>query len=351
MELRKRQSASKAKGKQQILRKPQHSNFKWEIMKKRQSSKQDLKALNLLTGKFTANKVHRSRPSNKSSPVEKKSNMKKKIFKAAGVADNYSLSRKLDRCTRELPKVTTESRNSGIAKPKSSWQPISAQEAAPVLQPASPQQPTSVLPPRNSVISPKKHEDSTLQDSEVIHFRPLDVSVLPCSKLFTAAANGEAQMLGSLLKKGADVNIMDSVGRTILMLACEHGHLKCVNLLLKGGACVNMEGCRSYYDWNPLGLAVNNGHDAIIKLLLNKGADVNGFCPLSKGVYGTMLMLAVKQDHATVVKTLINAGADVNVVDYYGRSSLMYVCEKGNIRCAKILLKAGADVNAEGCQA
>lgn len=51
--------------------------------------------------------------------------------------------------------------------------------------------------------------------------------------------------------------------------ACNHGHLKVVELLLQHKALVNTTG---YQNDSPLHDAVKNGHVDIVKLLLSYGA-------------------------------------------------------------------------------
>ena len=60
-------------------------------------------------------------------------------------------------------------------------------------------------------------------------------------------------------------------GRHFIM-ACQNGHEAIVSLLLEKGADVN---AKNNDGWTPLHWASENGHEAIVSLLLEKGADVN----------------------------------------------------------------------------
>jgi ankyrin repeat protein len=63
----------------------------------------------------------------------------------------------------------------------------------------------------------------------------------------------------------------------------------------------------------PLWWAAENGHEAVVKVLIAAGADVN-----KSDNYGrTLLYWAVRYGHEAVVKMLIAAGADVNKADIY----------------------------------
>src|SRR5438128_1826874 len=57
--------------------------------------------------------------------------------------------------------------------------------------------------------------------------------------LFMAAKNGNAAIIESLLKAGADAKSANSAGTTPLMLAAASGMVSAVSVLLDGGADVN----------------------------------------------------------------------------------------------------------------
>jgi ankyrin repeat protein len=61
----------------------------------------------------------------------------------------------------------------------------------------------------------------------------------------------------------------------------------------------------------PLLLAVEKGHKQVVKLLLDKGADVNA----QGREYGNALCVASYGGNAAVVKMLLDKGAYVNALD------------------------------------
>jgi ankyrin repeat protein len=86
------------------------------------------------------------------------------------------------------------------------------------------------------------------------------------------------------------------------------------------------------------------GQEAVVELLLEKGADVE-----SKSRYGsqTPLLLAVGNGHKAVVKLLLEKGANVECKSRYGRRPLWYAAEKGHEAVVKLLLEKGADVECK----
>ena len=66
-----------------------------------------------------------------------------------------------------------------------------------------------------------------------------------------------------LLKRGANVESKDTEsGRTPLSLAAEYGHKAVVKLLVEKGADVES---KSRYGRTPLWWAAGNGHEAVVK--------------------------------------------------------------------------------------
>src|SRR5262245_35018644 len=95
-------------------------------------------------------------------------------------------------------------------------------------------------------------------------------------QLQEAARKGDAVAVEKLLDEGVDVNTKFRYGATALFYACDHGHVDVVKVLLDKGADLTVKD--SFYGFTPLMLAVSPAqkrkpeHTEIAKLLIAKGS-------------------------------------------------------------------------------
>jgi hypothetical protein len=102
-------------------------------------------------------------------------------------------------------------------------------------------------------------------------------------------------------------------------------------LLLDSDATIDAADSRR---WTPLMYAVVNGHAGFVRLLLEKGANVNareekGRTPL--------LLAATYGDHPTVVRALLDAGADPRAIGAGNRTALAVATARGHEQSARLL--------------
>ena len=161
--------------------------------------------------------------------------------------------------------------------------------------------------------------------------------------------------------------------QTPLSLAIENGNEDVVRVLLEAGADPNVGVSPAYDVGSHLAYAIELGEVDIVKLLLNAGADVamadadgtplqrafdSGDASLVRILVdagadtgdegGEMLFEAVRFGNAGTVAALVEAGADVNARDGSGRSMLENAIVFSDAEVVSILVEAGADVNTRG---
>ena len=156
--------------------------------------------------------------------------------------------------------------------------------------------------------------------------------------LMLAASAGHEDVV-KLLQNPANINDQDDDGHTSLSLAAENGHEAVVKLLLENSAKFTD---RDELQRTPLSLAAMNGHEAVVMLLLLEypdnvnDRDINADSPLS---------LAAGKGHEAVVKLLLENSANVDNRDFNGRSPLSLAAQNGHEAVVKLLLENSADVN------
>lgn len=101
----------------------------------------------------------------------------------------------------------------------------------------------------------------------------------------------------------------------------------------------------SFYAWQPLQMAANHNQLAVVKYLVEKGADKNYAHPVSKM---TAFHLAAFNGFEDEVKYLAASGVDINKKLKGGVSLIRVVKDEGNTKMVELLTNLG--VKDEGCE-
>lgn len=180
------------------------------------------------------------------------------------------------------------------------------------------------------------------------------------SELSVAARYGLCHMVRVLLAAGADVTLTDDFEMKPLGWAAVAGHDEVVRLLLEHR--VDQE-----KDFALL-LATCNGRETVVRVLLEYGTDVNataygtsslffaarrGDIPLVELLVNDGLSadlapfkIAVDNEHDQVVQILLDKYLDVDSRDSQGRTALHYSCANGRLFLFEQLLRRGSDPRA-----
>ncbi|WP_282039244.1 ankyrin repeat domain-containing protein [Saccharicrinis aurantiacus] len=167
--------------------------------------------------------------------------------------------------------------------------------------------------------------------------------------LFFAIMARNTKVIEALLKLGAKADGVYSANKFGLIhyfVESEHynksvinpsylGREETVDLLIKGGADLNLQGSLKV---TPLHLATQHNNFELVKLLLNRGADImvvdnDGTNAFYRAVSGNCI---------DIVNYLIQFGYDINEANNQGVTPLHYALELGHIDIAKLLLRNGS---------
>jgi uncharacterized protein len=164
------------------------------------------------------------------------------------------------------------------------------------------------------------------QNPDLIRVRPEQG---PSSLLFAVYYN-KPQIAAYLIEQGAPVDLFEASALGLLDQASQ--------LLERRPEDINVYGRDGF---QPLGLASFFGHTDLVRLFLDKGANVNTASRNTQRV--TPLHSAVAGQHLEITKSLLHQGADVNAVQEGGFTPLHGAAQNGQLEILELLLAAGAD--------
>jgi ankyrin repeat protein len=174
--------------------------------------------------------------------------------------------------------------------------------------------------------------------------------------LVAAFTAGASDTVSLLLSKGADANTADTVGVTPLIAAANVNDTAAVKLLLERGAEVNARADIGQAA-TPLMAAAHNGNAELARLLLARKASVDAVSAPRAGIVkngvvafgsATALHFAALGSNPEVVKLLLDAGAGVDAQDMRGMTPLIWSVstDRPNVEIIRMLLQKGASTSA-----
>ena len=151
-----------------------------------------------------------------------------------------------------------------------------------------------------------------------------------------AASSGDALLVSLLLENGA-VRDFDGSGMDAINRAASNGHIHMVQILLDYGANINSVQCRGRI---PFFEAARNQYMSMMRFLLDNGVD------LELAACGEdALCFAIQHGHEAVVRMLVEAGVNVDGPPEYSESEpapILIAIAHGHGRMVNLLLELGA---------
>ena len=145
--------------------------------------------------------------------------------------------------------------------------------------------------------------------------------------LLTFVRLGDITNIKTSIGSGANVNYVTRQGYTPLYESVGTGNQQIVKILLDAGAAIDVPG--DGYNGPPLVWAAVKGDVNIMKLLLEKGGNINIKHENDiKGIGGTALHKASKNKKDNAILLLIDKGADLTITNKYGQTAMDVMAEE-----------------------
>jgi ankyrin repeat protein len=141
-----------------------------------------------------------------------------------------------------------------------------------------------------------------------------------------------------LIKRDNKLASLDDKGRSALWYSADGGlEQTSAALIASGKIDLNSKDSRGY---SALAQAVGKGHTAIVRKLIDQGADIN----IRTNAGNTILMLAILAKNSDIVQLLLTQAVDINARDNVGDTALMLAAGSGQNEILEKLIDAGADM-------
>lgn len=176
-----------------------------------------------------------------------------------------------------------------------------------------------------------------------------------------------------LIEKGANINITDIEGNSLLYWAAKNDYKDIVELLIRNGAKINIV---EKDGWTVLAWAIEKNYPDIVDLLIDNGVDIfqrhqeqntllhwsaywgyqqisekllkKGLNPNSPNQYlETPIHYIALNGNPNLGSLLIQNGGNTNYINFLSATPLHYASAKNNIEIMKLFIKNQANVNAK----
>lgn len=167
--------------------------------------------------------------------------------------------------------------------------------------------------------------------------------------LMVAALEGCSGAVRKLIELGAEVNCHNSLESALLLLCGRtnkrQARLEILQMMLDAGACP--DGIENSMGWTPLHKAAEWSDEAIVSALIARGANID-----AKMVDSllTPLIIAIEKNRPAIVKLLLDAGADRNTASKGNLTPAHSAARCPNYEIMRMLLEEEVNLNVQSLQ-
>ena len=187
----------------------------------------------------------------------------------------------------------------------------------------------------STIINPQNI--NILYNQDILYTTPLEL----------ACIYNKFDIVKLLIEKGANINILNNIGQTVLFTACLNNNFQIVNILIKKGININIidtidGGTALFYACMYKGDNKTTNLN-IVKLLIKYSADVNQLDHKGESA----LFYACVNGNINIIQFLIEQNANINIIDSTGKTALFYAIENNHEKIVELLLKNGANITID----
>ena len=157
--------------------------------------------------------------------------------------------------------------------------------------------------------------------------------------MYAVTSNNNAALIDKWIDAGADLKVTNRQKQSLLHIACTYGKQDLARKLINQGMPYDQP---DQYGNTPLFSAAARNQLEIVKLLLEKGANVN---IVSKNTKHTLLHSVCQSGALDSFKLIIDKAEDVNATNNQGQTAIMLASYARQPEMVKALLEKGADPN------
>ncbi len=181
------------------------------------------------------------------------------------------------------------------------------------------------------------------ENFELLYRRKANINTLSKQNetiFMIACIEGRRDLIQFIFDKGIEINAVNSKGESALAYAVRGNNIEIINFLINNNININM--IDNDGNLPPLFLAAEHGHVDVLKLLLEKGINVNH----RNNINLNACHIAIKHDKPEFLQELIKHGADIHATFGIQKTTLLiFASKKKKSKTVNYLLTQSVDVN------